>query len=101
MAGIEIPLNSTNQTFSITLGGVEYQLTLVWRDIAGWALDIASSTGNAIISGIPLVTGADLLQQYAHLGFNGALIVASDIDINSVPTENNLGSGGHVYFITG
>lgn len=96
---IEIALTADNQRFRITLGGVEYQMTLFWRDVAGWVLDIANSMGKEIVNGIPLVTGANLLQPYWHLGFNGALVVASDVDIYATPTKDNLGSGGHLYFI--
>ncbi|MHA7845399.1 phage baseplate plug family protein [Serratia sp. D1N4] len=98
---IEIALTADNQRFRITLGGIEYQMTLLWRNSAGWILDIASSTGTSIVNGIPLVTGANLLQPYKHLGFNGALVVASDVDIYAAPTKDNLGSSGHVYFIAG
>ncbi|VXD07961.1 phage baseplate plug family protein [Serratia oryzae] len=96
---IEIALTADNQRFRITLRGIEYQMTLLWRDMAGWILDVASSTGADIVNGIPLVTGTNLLQPYRHLGLNGALVVASDVDIYAVPTKENLGSGGHLYFI--
>ncbi|AHG21256.1 bacteriophage protein [Chania multitudinisentens RB-25] len=96
---IEIALTADNQRFRITLRGVEYQMTLLWRDNAGWILDIANSSGADIVNGIPLVTGVNLLQPYRHLGFNGALVVASDVDIYATPTKDNLGSAGHLYFI--
>ncbi|WON76305.1 phage baseplate plug protein [Serratia sp. UGAL515B_01] len=96
---IEIALTAENQRFRITLGSVEYRMTLLWRDNAGWILDIASSTGTAIVNGIPLVTGTNLLQPYRHLGLNGALVVASDVDIYATPTKDNLGRAGHLYFI--
>jgi hypothetical protein len=102
MANIyEIPLTAQPQSFFITLGGIEYRLTLQWRETVGggWFLDIADSTLNPIISGIPLVTGADLLGQYAYLGIPGKLGVATDGDPDAVPTFTNLGSQSHLYFV--
>ena len=99
----EIPLQvGTPQSFSITLGGVQYRLTLQYRNdpAAGWTLDIADSTGDPIISGIPLVTGADLLAQYAYLGFGGRLRVQTTSDPDAVPTFTNLGDDGLLYWVT-
>lgn len=98
----EVPLSPSPQTFGITLGGVAYQLTLSWRDAAmsGWVLDIADQTGGSIISGIPLVTGCDLLGQYGYLGFTGGLTVQTDHDPDAVPTFDNLGDASHLYFVT-
>ena len=95
----EIPLSSTPQTFQIPLAGVTYQLTVRWNWVnASWILDIADSSGSAIVSGIPLVTGADLLEQYGYLNLGGSLYVQTDNDPNAVPTYADLGTTGHVYF---
>ncbi|TCL04215.1 MULTISPECIES: phage baseplate plug family protein [Sodalis] len=99
MAIQEIPLTADNQTFYIKLAGTLYKMTLLWRDSAGWILDIADSAGNALIQGIPLVINVDLLAQYAYLGFNGRLMVMLDDDDTSLPTITGLGSTSHVYFI--
>lgn len=99
-----IPLETgTPQRFSITLGGVEYQLTLRYRNIAegGWVLDIADANGTAIIGGIPLVTGADLLAQHKHLGLGGRLWVQTLSNPDAVPTFDNLGDDGVLYWVTG
>ncbi len=100
MAIQEIPLTADNQYFFIRLGDSQYKLTLLWRDSAGWILDIGDSSGSALIQGIPLVINVDLLAQYAYLGLNGQLLVMLDADNEDVPTATNLGSGSHVYFIT-
>lgn len=102
MAIFEIPLSSASQTFQITLAGVQYQMTLIWRSApqGGWILDIADSQGNAAISGIPLVTGADLLAQYSYLGIGGELWVQTDSDAATVPTYDNVGATSHLYFVT-
>ena len=102
MAVFEIPLTPEPQVFSISLGESEYQLTVLYRDIdqGGWFLDIANSSGVNMICGIPLVTGCDLLAQYAYLNFGGKLEVQTDNDPDKIPTFDNLGLGSHLYFVT-
>jgi hypothetical protein len=101
MTAYEIPLSAKPQAFSIALGGVTYKMTLRWNvPAAAWMLDIADATGNLMVGSIPLVTGVDLLGQYAYLGFTGQLVVQTDNDPDAVPTFDNLGSTGHLYFIT-
>lgn len=99
----EIPLQTgVPQTFTATLSGVKYTLTLQYRNdvMGGWVLDIADSSGNPIVSGIPLVTGANLLAQYAYLGFTGGLYVQTTSDPDAVPTFTNLGDDGLLYWVT-
>ncbi|HFU7544833.1 TPA: hypothetical protein ACH7AF_005090 [Escherichia coli] len=60
----EIPLTADNQQFSIVLGGVTWRISIIWRDLY-WIMDLQNDRGEPVISGIPLVTGADLLAQYA------------------------------------
>lgn len=102
MTVVEIPLTPQPQTFLITLANVQYRFTLQYRnaDMGGWFLDIADSSSNPIIQGIPLVTGADLLEQYAYLGIGGQLIVQTDGDSDAVPTFSNLGAASHLYFVS-
>lgn len=98
----EIPLSPQAQTFSIPLNAVTYNLTLMWRSkdgIGGWVLDIADASNNPLVTGIPLVTGCDLLGQYAYLGFGGGLWVLTDGSPTAVPTYSNLGSLSHLYFV--
>jgi hypothetical protein len=96
-----IPLQPTNQVFVISLAGTQYQMTFRWNDAnQAWTLDIANATGSTpIISGIPVVTGADLLAPFAYLNFGGQLIVQTTNDTDAVPTLANLGTAGNVYFI--
>lgn len=98
----EIPLSPEPQTFAIDLAGTTYRLRLVYADVdqGGWVLDISDVSGNSIVAGIPLVTGHDLLEQYAYLGFGGQLFVATDGDPDLVPTFANLGVTSHLYFVT-
>ena len=104
----EIPLAPVPLVFQITLAGTTRTMTTFYRDApaacaggAGWCLDIADEGNNPIVCGIPLVTGADLLAQYAYLDLGGQLWVRSDGDPAAVPAFQNLGQvpGGHLYWI--
>jgi len=81
------------QRLSVALGQVEYRLTLKYRDVeqGGWVLDIADANDAPIVSGVPLVTGADLLGQYKHLGFAGRLWVQTPSNPDAAPTFDGLG----------
>lgn len=101
MSTYEIPLVSMPQTFSISLGGVTYNLTLRWIDAGQfWVLDIDDQNNLPILNGVPLITGVDLLEPYEYLNFGGQLFVTSDFDTNAPPTSSNLGSQSHLYFVT-
>jgi hypothetical protein len=96
----EIPLSPTPQTFNISLAGVTYKCTVKWNWVSAcWVIDIADATGTPMISGIPMVTGANLLEQYAYLGFGGSLVAQTDNAPDVVPTFDDLGSTGHLYWI--
>jgi hypothetical protein len=99
----EIPLTPQAQTFSVTLAGATYDMTLTWRDApalgGGWMLDLADASGNPLIQGIPLVTGADLLAQHAHLGLGFQLYIQSDGDPAAAPTYTSLGVTSHLYAV--
>ncbi len=101
MAVFEIPLISQNQTLSIILGGVTYDLTVTWNpSMSTWVIDIRDINDNDILLGIPMVTGIDLLAQYEYIGIDGNLIVQTDFNPNEQPTFTDLGSTSHLYFIT-
>lgn len=111
----EIPLSGAPQRFTIALpdetnapDGVNgYTLTFQYRDATadqgggcGWTIDIADAAGNNLLCGVPLITGADLLGQFAYLDLGGHLAVTSDGEPDAVPTFDNLGSGSHLYWVT-
>lgn len=98
----EIPITpATPQTFTISLAGVFYNLTVRWStSMAAWFLDLADAYNNFLLNGVPLVTGADLLAQYEYLGIGGMLVVQSDNDLSLVPDFSTLGVTGHLYFVT-
>lgn len=71
-----IPLRSGPQEFTIALSGIVYGVRVRYNARTElWVLDIADENGNSLVRGIPMVTGCDLLAQFHHLGFGGALIV--------------------------
>lgn len=97
----EIPLQTTPQKFSITLSAVDYNMRVLWNDIAQcWCIDIADANEVPIVSSIPLITGVDLLEPYTDLGFIGQLIALTDYDLDAPPTFENLGITGHLYWVT-
>lgn len=94
----EIPLDPKAVVFAITLGNNDYSMQIVWNPISMcWVLDIADGSDVPLVQGIPLITGADLLAQYAYLGFGGGLVVTTDDGVG-VPTFEGLGVSGHLYF---
>lgn len=100
----EIPLSANPQTLAVTLAGVPYNLRVLWNadpNADCWVLDIYDVNDNPIVTGIPMVTGEDLLSQYAYLGIGGSLYVQTDNDTLAVPTFTNLGSTSHLYFVVG
>ena len=92
-------MGDIEQQFAIQLAGVQYQLTLVWRDVAGWILDVADSGGAAMLTGVPLVPGVNLLEQFPELGVNGTFVTVCDNGSPEDPTKTNLGTYSHLVFV--
>lgn len=98
-----IPLLNVPQDFNITLADRNLRLVSKWNDAdeAGWVLDVYDGETNAaLIMNVPMITGADLLEQYEYVGLNGKLIVFTDGDELAVPTLENLGTESNLYFQT-
>jgi hypothetical protein len=97
----EIPLAAQSTTMTITLAGVTYNLAITWRDAPanGWFLDIYDAQSNPILTGLALVTGANLLEQFDYLNFGFALYVQSDGDPDLNPTYQTLGITSHLYAV--
>lgn len=97
----EIPLTPKPQTMQIFLAGVQYQLTFKWcAPAACWVVDFATADGTPVLSGVALVTGVNLLDQFAYLVFSGGLVAQTDHDADAVPTYENLGETGRAYFLS-
>lgn len=96
----EIPTQPQNQQFTIMLSGLQYTLIVRWNKFSdAWSMDVLDVSGNDLLLGAPLVTGTDLLAQFAYLGIGGQMIVQSDGETDSVPTFESLGSTGHLYYV--
>lgn len=101
MAYYEIPLSPVPQRFQITLEGTNYFCDLHWNGPDGvWLLDFLREDQTSLLTGIPLVTGVDLLGQHKHLGIGGSLFVQVDGDSYALPTYENLGSNSRLIFET-
>lgn len=100
MTPYEIPLSPEPQRFTIELGGAQRQLRVHWsKDGQCWVLDLFDARGAAILLGVPVVTGCDLLGPYRHLGLGGSIIAQTDHSPDTVPTFENLGTQGRLYFV--
>lgn len=99
MAVFEIPLRPTPQALTIPLAGTTYSLVIVWNSVSQcWLVNIADEAKTPIISSIPLVDGANLLEQFDYLSIGGQLIAHVD-NQPGPPNFTNLGTTGHLYFI--
>lgn len=103
MTTYELPLTPKPQTLSTTLpSGVGCQFRFLYQFVADndcWIMDIADAQGSLLACGIPLVTGADLLEQFGYLGLGVKLWVTTDGDADVPPRWWNLGrvGGGHLW----
>lgn len=68
--------------------------------MGGWFMDIGDAQNNPLVQGMPLVTGANLLNKFAYLGFVGGLYVQTTNSPDTVPTFENLGGAGVLYYAT-
>jgi hypothetical protein len=99
---VEIPVSARPQTFRVVLEGATYNVRLYWLKPAQcWVFDISDVSGNLLIGGVPLITGADLLAQFhQYIGPPGQMVVISDyLPPDAVPNFTDLGTTGHVYYI--
>jgi hypothetical protein len=96
----EIPLVAAPQTLSVTLAGTTYQLRLAWcKPAQAWTLYLAAADGTPLVNGVPLVTGANLLEPFAYMDFGGQLYVVTDHDADAQPTFASLGDRSHLLFV--
>lgn len=103
LQNFKVPVVNIPQTFEIALGGVSYILTCKWNPAneGGWILDFADAqTNEPIVTNVPLITGANILENLDYLGFTGALYIFTDGNDLAVPTLENLGVESNLYFQT-
>lgn len=100
MSAFPLPVSASAQTFFVQLDNLTYKITLRWNAVAVcWVMDIADFEEEPMVQGIPIVTGTDLLAPYAYLGIGGGIVALTEGDPDAVPTFENLGTGGDVYFV--
>ena len=96
----EIPLSSTPQQFSALFpDGNTYTIRLIYQFDADncWLLDLSDANDDPLVCGIPVITGADLLAQYAYLFATPfSLFALTDGDLAEPPHFYNLGTTGHI-----
>jgi hypothetical protein len=96
----EIPLIPAPQELQTSLNGLGYRLSITWNWIMQcWMLDIYDANLNPLLLGYAMVTGSDLLEQFAYLGFTGAFVVQSGPTTLAQPTFTNLGVQSHLFYV--
>lgn len=101
----EIPFTPKAQQITANLSGVDYKLSIRYSNYNYWIMDITDIDDVPVLSGIPIVTGTDLLGQFAYLDLaKEAVIVALTLvggrPSDAIPTYKNLGIDSHVYYVT-
>lgn len=101
LRAFRIPLTNIPQKFAIDLNGKQYIVLCRYNpEMPNWSISLQDGeTEEYIFTGLPLVTGVDLLKQFAHLGLNGIFIVYTDGDELAPPTETNLGAECNLYYL--
>ncbi len=94
-----VPALPTPQSFGISLGGLDLNMNLAFKGAAGWVMDVANNVGDTLLSGVPLVTGGNLLEQFEHLGIPGGLWVQTKNAPDAVPTFDNLGVESFLFYV--
>ena len=98
---LELPLTAAAQTFSTSVAGQEYTFQITWNTTnVCWMINILDTSGNKILSGVPMVTGVDLLEQFEYLNFGFQMYAQTDNDTNAVPTFENMGTTSHLYVVS-
>jgi hypothetical protein len=89
----EIPLKTgvPSQTFKVDLEGNTYNFRVMYNSRIGvWTFDLSDEDGNPLASGVTMVLGADLIDQF-NLGI-GSLIMVSLSPQRADASDSNLGS---------
>ena len=94
-----IPLTNEPQKFNITLDEIEYTMICRYNpEMPNWTICMIDAiTQVPIFTCLPLVTGVDLLSQFAFTGIKGSMIVYTDGNAGAIPTLENLGQESNLY----
>lgn len=95
MAYLEMPIRSDIPAyfFQIALEKVFYNFDFNWNDRGQyWVMSISDQQEVAIISGIKLVTGIDILEKYKKVGMPlGSFFILDTTGKNTDPNKDNFG----------
>jgi hypothetical protein len=97
----KIPLTNTPQKFDLTLSGKNLSIVLQYNSyMPNWTISLIDrQTQTPLVLQLPLITGANLLEQYGFLEIGGELHVFTDGDPDSIPTFQNLGVESNLYYL--
>jgi hypothetical protein len=97
-----VPLLNTPQRSQLSLSGVDYIFINRWfSGMNLWVFSLLSADDESIlINDMPLITGADLLEQWEFLGIPGKMICLTAGDQGAPPTFDNLGGAANLFYIT-
>ena len=96
---IEIPLSSSpEQLFSSTLNDETYDIRVALNSRTGvWSISFAQN-GTDIVTGVAILGGIDILQQY-NLPIENMYLVNLD-DSSLDPSKENLGTVAKLFILT-
>lgn len=96
---IEIPLTSSpEQLFSILIDGNNYDCRVILSSKTGiWSISF-SQAGEDIVTGVPLLSGIDIMNQF-NLPIHNAFIINLDA-ANQDPSKTNLGTSAKLFILT-
>src|SRR5580698_6902898 len=82
---VTVSINGATQTFFLEIN---------YNELAEyWTMDISDANQNLLLSGIPLVTGLNILFQFAYMGIGSIYVLnTSGVVSPNYPNDQDLGS---------
>lgn len=82
---MHLPLtNNPEESFSISIFDIIYNMRQLWNEHGFWTLDIHDADGSELVLGIKIIAGENITMQYPQVPFS--LINYEDVD----PGRNDL-----------
>lgn len=102
MSTYELPLNPYPETFSVSIGNVNYRCQTRWNQhLAAWVLSVRDTSNASVLENLPLVPGVDLMGQFQYLEIcKGMAVVLEGTSGGDYPKYSDLGSSAHVFVTT-
>ena len=96
----QIPLTSIQQEFDIDLGEATYHIKVFYNKIMGaWCVDLSDENKQPITQCMPLVTGANPLEQLRYKGLGGVFLLYTEGAPDHMPNLNELGTLTTLYWM--